>query len=56
MDRYVDGCGLNRRMEEVQRDDQRSGQMDTEVMMVWLGGQNGVWMEQCLRMCLDGEF
>lgn len=42
-------------MEEIQRDDQRRGQMDNEVVMVWLGGQNGVWMERCMRMCLDGE-
>lgn len=31
------------------------GQMDTEVVMVWLGGQNGVWMDQGMRRCLDSE-
>lgn len=36
-------------------DGQRRGQMDTEVMVVWLGGQNRVWMDRCMRRCLNGE-
>lgn len=32
-------------MEEVQMDGQRRGQMDPEVVVVWLSGQNGVWMD-----------
>lgn len=37
-------------------DGQRKGQMDTEVVVVvWLGGQNRVWMDQCMRRCLNDE-